>query len=290
LNISTNDFAKSIDCQNVRERFLERAAQFKEVAGRELVIEKNEKGDFVLLLSQESTQRGSFLLEFWRAGSIPGPLCPDDGAMTQDSFMFRLENYARRYAELRDELLERYADDEDELFKQLGKLNHAFEGALFGLFSIGIPKGIGPTQIFVNDMPQSMHNVFRHEVQEWENTKSLMHTIQQSMTRHMNTFFETFIKSIQSDNIETAFSNSINALESSETRSLSNMSFRDTLQIWDTLNRGRIQRTEDKSGNWHDTFIRNSPNHSLRVISGNRNITDSVRREIADLMGFRWRG
>jgi len=290
--LSSSDFARTIDCQNLREKFMARAAQFKEITGRDLDVEKNASGDVLSVASWESNREANFFLHFWRASNVPGPLCPDDGGMTQESFMFRLETLSRRYAELREELLERYKDDEDELYKQLGELNQAFENALsskFGMMSV-LPLSYAPNMIVTSDMPQSVHTEFNRQMREWENMNSLAQTFQQNMMRHFNTFFETFIKGIQSEDFDIAFSNSISALDKVETRSLSNMSFRDSLQIWDTLQRGRIQQTEDENGAVNEVFIRNNFAHSLRVIAGNGNIGQSAREEIADLMGFRWRG
>ncbi|MCL2386272.1 MAG: hypothetical protein FWC89_01865 [Defluviitaleaceae bacterium] len=108
-----NSSQASVLCQ-----FQAKAAKFKELTGREIVVEKNDEGEFIHKLHPESTQKLSFFGEFFRVG-FNSPY----------GFTVTLENLARKYAELQEELLERYSN-QDELYKQLSDLNHAFENAL----------------------------------------------------------------------------------------------------------------------------------------------------------------
>jgi hypothetical protein len=111
------------------------------------------------------------------------------------------------------------------------------------------------------------------------------------MVRHLDTFFKTFIKSIQSSDFDTAFSNSLDTLNESESTSMSSLSFRDSILMRDTMFQGHTRsERDDETGEYRDVFIVSRPSHSLRMIVGDDRIAESVRREIADLMGFRWRG
>jgi hypothetical protein len=103
------------------------------------------------------------------------------------------------------------------------------------------------------------------------------------MTRHIDTFFEIFIKNMQSENFDTVFANSMDKLNNSESRSLSNMSFRDTVAIRELL-QGRIE--QDENDNDREVFIFNRPSNSLRTIVNDARISESIRRELAELMGF----
>lgn len=127
------------------DTFQAKAAKFKELTGREIVIEKNEAGEFIHWLHPDSTQRVGFMKEFFRAEA-------------------GIESFSRLYAELREELLDRYSEDEDELYRQMGELNRVFENMLL--------------------------------------RKTLSRPDQ---LQRINTFFETFIKSIQSSDFDTAF-------------------------------------------------------------------------------------
>jgi len=271
-NLTTNYNYTAID--NKANRFDEKRAVFQRITGRDIVIEKNESGDFVHMLHPESTQRLSFMGEFFRVGFN-----------SPDGFEAAIENLARRYAELREELIERYGDNQDELYKQFGQLNHAFESALQS--TILLPLQNPPTNGLVSsDMPQSKRNMIEREWREHENITKFMQTLQQNMSRHLDNFFENFIKSIQSEDFDTAFSNSMSALNENRTSSLSNLSFRDTVLIRDTLHQGRFVE-EERNGETFDVFVFNRPINSIRSIVANSQVSEGVRRGLAELMGLR---
>ncbi|MCL1862481.1 MAG: hypothetical protein FWF78_02825 [Defluviitaleaceae bacterium] len=177
-----------------------KAAKFKELAGREIVIEKNDMGDIIPFWHSESTQNASFFVEFFRVGFN-----------STDGFETSIENLARRYAELRENLLERYSDNQDELYIQLGKLNQAFESALRS--TALLPKLNPPSSsIASSNMPQGIRNQIEREWQEHKNIKDFMHSLRQNTERHLDNFFERFIKSIQSSDFDTAFANTMESL------------------------------------------------------------------------------
>ncbi|MCL1884252.1 MAG: hypothetical protein FWF81_10960 [Defluviitaleaceae bacterium] len=159
--ISAYPFNGLSETNGLSESFQAKAAKFKELTGREIVIEKNDNGEFIHMLSPESTQRFGFMLDFFRVG-------------------FDIENLARRYTELREELMEKYKDNEDHFYIRMGELNHAFEIALQNTLLL-------PLQQTLTDISD--------ESQEYN-------------SQIISTFFEAFIKSIQNTDFETAFAKS----------------------------------------------------------------------------------
>ena len=247
-----------------------KAAKFKELTGKEIVIEKNENGELIPFWDSESTQNASFFVEFFRVGFN-----------SSDGFEATLENLARRYAELREDLLELYSDNQDELYKQLGKLNQAFESALRS--TTLLPKPNPPSNsIASSNMPQGIRNSIEWEGQEHESLKDLMRTLQQNMERHLDNFFEKFLKSIQSEDFDTAFRNTMESLNASDSRSLSDMSFLDTALIRDALMQGRHEE-EERDADTVSVFIFNRSINSIKKVMADANLSDVIRRELANL-------
>jgi len=168
MNINTGAYQvqAGTDALTDNAKFKARAAKFKELTGREIVVQKNETGDFIHMLHPESTQRLGFVGEFFRVGFN-----------SPDGFEATIEALARKYVQLKEELTERYGDDEYELYNQLGQLNTAFESALQStvLVSLQTPLASGVTF---------------------------------TVSQHLDIFFETFIKNIQSTDFDAAFANS----------------------------------------------------------------------------------
>ena len=271
MNITTDTYTTQAHFNALSSNAQAKAAKFKELTGKEIVIEKNDNGDFIHMFNPESTQRLSFFGEFFRVGfSSP------------DGFEAAIENLARKYAEKREELIERYVDNQDELYRQLGELNQAFESALRS--TTLLPQSPMPASSgFVSgNMPQSVREAIKHEWQEYDNIQAFMRTLQQSMARHLDAFFETFIKNVQSADFDTVFAGSMETLMASESRSLSDMSFRDTSLIRDALFQGRFERDEYDN----EVFIVQSPATSLRQVVSNLSISSVIRRELADLLGL----
>ena len=265
----SQNYQAILDC----ERFQVFAAKTKSLTGRNLVIEFNEDGELIQFLHPDSTQRVGFFVEFFRVGfSSP------------DGIEATIENLSRRYAELLEELRERYADNEDELYRQTGELNQAFENALKPVFWIPIPPMPPPVIIF-STMPQGLQDSLRRQMEEQESLQSIILKLQENMVRHFDTFFETFIKGMQSMDFEAAFANSMDRLNNTQSSSLAHMSFRDVVTIHDTLSQGRTE--EDAEG--RKVFIKRNPITSIRMAIADNSISETVRRELADIMGFAWR-
>ena len=255
------------------ERFQEFTAVFNERTGRAYVLEFNKDGERISWMHPESTQRLGFFVDFFRVGFS-----------SSDGFEAAIENLARRYAELLDELRERYADDEYELYKQISELNQAFETALHS--TVMLPHVEPPRDSWASSsMMQGLRNSIEQQWQEHNNLKSIMQHLKDNMLRHLDTFFETFIKSIQSNNFEAAFASSMDILNNTESTSLANISFRDTVAIRNTLNQGRLEENEEGE----KVFILNSRIHSMQMVVADTGISETIRRELAELLGFRWR-
>lgn len=250
-----------------------KAAKFKELTGKEILIEKNENGEIIPFWHPESTQSAGFFVEFFRVGFN-----------SPDGFEASIENLARKYAELREDLLERYSDNQDELYKQLGKLNQAFESALRSTTLLPMPTSPSGN-ITSSNMPQSVRNAAEQEWQEYENIKDFMRTLQQNMERHLDSFFEKFIKNIQAADFDSAFTSTMDSLNASDSQSLSDVSFRDTALIRDTLMQGRYEE-EVRDGETVSVFIFNKPINSLRQLVADTNVSEIIRRELAGLFGF----
>ncbi|MCL2187274.1 MAG: hypothetical protein FWC16_04050 [Defluviitaleaceae bacterium] len=151
-----------------QERFEARAITFKERTGRELTKEMNENGEFIHLLHPQSTQKLGFMVEFFRTG-FNHP----------NGFEATIESLSQRYAELREDLLMQHGENEDELYKQLGMLNHAFENALQS------------TLLFPQHTPPA------DEVEG------------KNVAYQLQTFFELFIDRIQREDFDAAFAGSL---------------------------------------------------------------------------------
>ena len=265
----SQNYQAILDC----ERFQVFAAKTKSLTGRNLVIEFNEDGELIQFLHPDSTQRVGFFVEFFRVGfSSP------------DGLEAAWENLARRYAELLEELRERYADNEYELYRQIGELNQAFENAMRSTLLLPIPH-ISPVLI-KSTMPQGLRESLQRQMEEQENLQSIVGKLMENMIRHMNTFFESFIKGMQGMDFEAAFSSSMDRLNSTQSSSLANMSFRDVVTIREALSQGHIE--EDADG--RKVFITRNPITSIRMAIADISISETVRRELADIMGFEWRG
>ena len=250
--------------------FQARAAKFKEATGREIEILVNENGDIINKFHPESTAQASFFVEFFRVGfSSP------------DGHMAAVKNLARRYYELREELLGRYQDDQYALYERLGELNQAFESALQNTTLLPLPK-IPTTAILTDDTPAPVRAHAEQTWRNYENMKSIIRHVQNSMSRGMDTFFENFIRKIQNQDFQSAFDNSMADLLNGESQSLEEMSFADAVRIRDTLSRWCI--AEDEDGNPIGRL--NSFDSSFRAIVRDENISDVLRKEIAELLGL----
>ena len=257
----------------LQDKFQVKAAKFKELTGREIVNETNENGDFIHMLHPESTQRLGFMADFFRVGFN-----------SPDGLEVAIENLSKRYAELREELLEQYGDNEDELYKRFGELNHAFENALQS--TALLPLQSPPSDsIISSNMPQIVSSSIEREWKEHGNINVFMQTMKQNISKHLDTFFEIFIKNIQNTEFDTAFANSMEKLNAGESRSLSDMSFRDTVLIRDILHQGQFKE-EEHNGEVFDVFNFNRPINALQQVVANTSISSKIRQELASLFNF----
>ncbi|MCL2215557.1 MAG: hypothetical protein FWB91_00925 [Defluviitaleaceae bacterium] len=233
--------------------FEEKKAIFQKLTGKS--IQMPESGVMPHILSPESTIELGFFGEFFRVGfSSP------------DGHMAAVENLARRFAEMREELLERYSDDQDTLYKRMGKLNQAFEAALRSTTLVPIPK-----------MPNA-----ERSWNEYETMRKIAQYIQESLIRHMDAFFEDFLLSIQSQGFQEAFDGSMARLKSDETSSLERLSYSDAARMLDTLS--TWHETTDEDGNQIGIMRRHE--ESFRAIVQDESISRAVRDEIAELLGI----
>jgi len=199
-NISTDPYAAQAGHMALSNAAQAKAAKFKELTGKEIVIEKNSDGEFIHMLHPESTQKLGFMAEFFRVGFN-----------SPDGFEATIENLARRYAELRDELIARHGDNQDKLYEQLGQLNHAFENALHS--TILLPLQDRSVMVLSAAIcPRVIQDDIEREWYEHEQTTALMQTLKQNMARHLDAFFEAFIKNIQTADFDVAFANAITKL------------------------------------------------------------------------------
>ena len=250
----------------------ERVAKFEQITGRAIEVYKNEDGEVVNFWHPESTAQANFFVEFFRVGFSS----PDGNTAA-------VENLARRYAELREELMERYQDDQDTLYKRMSDLNQAFEGALQSTTLMPLPMISETSFLISSNDPASVNNQIKQDARNHENMKNIMRHIQNSLTRGMNVFFENFIREIESGDFQSAFDSSMETAKSGESQSLENMSFADAVRMRDTIS--RWEEVEDKENERTVGRLQNL-NTSFWSISRDENISLILRREIADLLGF----
>jgi len=261
LNVSTG-------CNYIVSTFDEKKALFQKLTGRSIEIPEN--GVMPHILSQESTIQLGFFGEFFRVGfSSP------------DGHMSAVENLSRRFAELREELLEQYKDYEDMRYKRLGELNQAFENALRSTTLVPLPQMPNVPLVSSNESA-SVRSSAERAWREHEAMSKITRYIQDSLIRHMDTFFEAFILSIQSNDFQTAFDSSMAELLDGESRSLESLSYRDAVRMRDALS--QWHEVTDEHGN--QVGVLNRHDASFRAILRDENISLTVRREIAGLLGF----
>ena len=263
---SVNTNLQRLDIADFSAEFQARAAKFKAITGREVEILVNENGEIVSKLHPESTAQAGFFVEFFRVGFF-----------SPDGHMAAVESLARRYAELREELLERYQDDQDALYKRLGELNQAFESALRSAALLPIPK-TPATAVFTDSTPAFVRDHYEQTWRNYENMKSIIRYAQDSMMRGMDTFFENFIRKIQNKDFQGAFDNSMKELLRGESQSLEDMSFADAVRIRDTLSRQRNVEDENSAARL------NNFDGSFRTIIRDESISYALRRKIAELL------
>jgi len=250
------------------DRFQAKAAKFKELTGRNIEVPKN--GEMPHILSPESNIQLGFFGEFFRVG-----FSSSDGHSTA------VENLSRRFAEMREELLEQYGDDQDTLYKRLGELNQAFESALRSTTLIPLPQT--PTvPLTTSDTPAFIRDDVERTLREHEAMTNIVRMLQENMLRHMDIFFEDFISNIKNQDFQTAFDSSMERLLNGESRSLENISYSDAVRMKNTISQWHT--ITDEHGNEEGRLVRHET--SFRAIIRDDSISEVIRREIANLLGF----
>jgi len=246
--------------------FEDKKAIFQKKTGNTIVVPEN--GEMPHILSEESAIQLGFFGEFMRVGFT-----------SPNGHIEAVENLSRRFAEMRDELLEKYKDDQDTLYKRLGELNQAFESALQSTALVPIPP-MPPSPAAISGSPEAIAAENAHR--EFEALTNLVRKLQDSMTKHMDTFFESFINNIKNQDFQTAFDGSMGQLLSGESQSLTDMSFGDAVRIKDRISTWYTQN----AGGDNETVQMVRHNVSFMSIVGDESISEVVRREIAALLGI----
>ncbi|MCL2198914.1 MAG: hypothetical protein FWB80_08335 [Defluviitaleaceae bacterium] len=161
-------------------RFEEKKATFQKLTGREISIRED---------GYIPSREFGFFGEFFRVG------------------FSSVEDISRRFVELREDLLERYEGDQDSLYKRLGELNQSFEVALRNTAFVPIPQ-IQHSPIMVNASAAAISQMKQSQL-EHETTTEMLRQTQKNLMRRMDRFFEEFILSIQTQDFQTAFDNSM---------------------------------------------------------------------------------
>jgi len=161
------------------------------------------------------------------------------------SFTQRIENISRMYMKIRDELLENHGDNPDELYRQLGELNTAFEGALRSIagLSVGVPKQrILPLTVTYTEADKAAFERKYREAEQFNQAiRNVFQNFSNNMLRHMDAFFISFIEYAKDNDFDTAFGNSMAHLNAAETTSLEEISFTDMLKIVETLQNRAVE-------------------------------------------------
>jgi hypothetical protein len=250
--------------ENMREKFISRATAMK---------------DMGIDITEMSKITGSFMLQFDKV-TLPGP---------DFSHEARLEALSRRYAEMRDELNEMFKDDETEFYRQMERMNAAFEQALINTCLMPVYPITPDNQMRVFTQGQEAERIrFEEEIEKsnrrGENARILMNTLHENLLRHTNTFFESFINSIRTSDFETAFGESMALLKSSETTSLNDISYSDMMLIMDATNKITVER--DSEGSLSSRLFYNSAEEAFRALVNDDSISIIVRKAIAERFNF----
>ncbi|HZK27701.1 MAG TPA: hypothetical protein VFD00_09225 [Thermoclostridium sp.] len=253
--------------ESQREKFINRATALRDAG----------VGD----ITEQAKITGSFFREF---SSVS--VSSMRNAPTHEE---RLTALGQRYAEMRNELMEMFKDNEDEYYSQIEKLNLAFKGALDStcltpIYSFKTMDG----KLYGFTKEQEAERIrFEEEVAkrsaEYENTSDVMKNFRDNLSRHVNTFYENFINSIQTNDYDTAFQESMSLLKSSKTTSYNEISYTDMVRIMDVLNNIPIEFDE----NGTPAKMRyTSADQSFRELIKYEGVSYSVRKAIADIFNF----
>ena len=264
-NLSLNK--NGID-ESQREKFINRATALRDAG----------VGD----ITEQAKITGSFFREF---SSVS--ISSAGNAPTHEEKLVAL---SQRYAEMRDELAEMFKDNEDEYYSQIESLNLAFKGALESttLTPIYSFKTMdGKLHAFTEDQEAERIRFEEESAKTYaeyerynKNVQDVMKNFQDNLSRHVNTFYKSFINSIQTNDYDIAFQESMSLLKSEETTSYNEISYTDMVHIMDVLNNIPIEFDE----NGTPTKMRyNSADQSFRELIKDESVPYSVRKAIADI-------
>lgn len=258
----------------------ERKAQREKFISRATALRDNGVVD----ITEQSKITGSFFREFSNVSISSAGEAP-----THEE---RLEALSKRYGEMRDELAGMFKDDEDEYYRQMEKLNIAFKGALDStcLTPIYSFKVNNTVAVFTQDQEAERIQFEKEAAKtnaEYEqynkNVQDTMKNFRDNLLRHVNTFYESFINSIQTNDYETAFNESMSLLKSSETTSYNEISYSDMVRIMDVINNVGIEFDEHGT----PTKMRyDTADQSFRELVKDDSIPYSVRKTIAETFNF----
>jgi len=199
----------------------------------------------------------------------------------------KVEALSQRYVEMRDELGEMFKHNEDEYNIQIEKLNLAFKGALQSTTLTPMyAYNPGNLQAFRED--QEVERIqFEEEsaktYTEYKNALDIMKNFRDNLSRHVDTFYESFISSIKTNDYDTAFQESISLLKGEETSSYNEISYTDMLYIMDVITNKAIEFNE----NGTPTKMRySSADQPFRELINDERISYSVRKSIADIFNY----
>ena len=138
------------------------------------------------------------------------------GFDSSNSPMTVVENLARKYYEIRNELLEKYQGDENTLYKMLGELNSAFERILLMEASSRFPSTLQlePSSSSANSTANAGGKAndalaSNYTEEGWHiRTADARQILQQNVFRNRTSFFEKFIYRIQNQDFQDAFNSS----------------------------------------------------------------------------------
>jgi dGTP triphosphohydrolase len=205
--------------------FEEKNAIVKKMTGRD--VDK----DTPYIMSKESQVRLSYAGEFLRVGvwSSGG-----DEALIKDT--------AQKYAEMKNEIREKYKDDEDEMYKQMGELNQAFEMALSRNALVPVHQDRINTKLYASTTPEELRRneeeierIAKENDAYNKTMRGILSNLHNNMKRNIDEFFESFIEKTNTQDFETAYTESMALLKERETKSYEDIAYDDLLKIRDEL-------------------------------------------------------
>jgi hypothetical protein len=226
------------------------------------------------IMSKESTARLSYMGEFLRSANN------SDAGNEQN-----MKDTAAKYNQLREEILAKYADDENERLNHLGQLNQAFEMALKNANKLPVfqPKALKLEVQLHYDKDEANKAAKENErkakeAEEYNKAmKDIYDSFNRGMNRHIDRFYESFIKNIESGDFETAYSESLSLLTDSQSNSAGDISYNDMLLIRGTMMDQVIDEEGKNAEQKYSDF-----GEVLNAIAGNDEISEIIRQAITD--------